>query len=120
MEVNLFNGAELGTLEWILDGESISVGTDPSFTSFIPLGSHSMEVVATLVSGQTDSDSQTFAVTDTQAPDLQVGFIDKRSGESIMEKLQKAKLVELRLSLKPRTSVIPTRQRAVMWYRYSR
>jgi hypothetical protein len=84
-EVSLSNGGELSTLEWVFDGELISIGTELSVTTFASLGSHLMEVTATLVTGHTDSDSQAVAIHDTQAPDLTLGFIDMRSHEPIVE-----------------------------------
>ena len=75
----------MSTLEWVFDGEPISTGTDFSVTTFASLGSHLMEVTATLVTGHTDSDSQAVAIQDTLAPDLAVGFIDMRSHEPIVE-----------------------------------
>ena len=84
-DVSLFNGGELSTLEWVFDAELISIGTDFSVTTFASLGSHLMEVTATLVTGHTGSDSQAVAIQDTQAPDLTVGFVDTRSQEPIVE-----------------------------------
>ena len=84
-EVNLFNGGELSSLEWVFDGELIGIGTELSVTTFASLGSHLLEVTATLVTGHSGSDSQTVDIRDTQAPDLTVGFIDTRSQAPIVE-----------------------------------
>lgn len=84
-DVALFNGGQLSTLEWVFDGESVSVGTEPSLAMPVSLGSHSMDVVATLITGQTDTDSQSISIKDTQPPELMLGFIDRHTGQSITE-----------------------------------
>jgi hypothetical protein len=84
-DVELLNGGELSTLTWELDGQVISVGSEFSLTTFVPLGSHTMTVTATLVTGHVATDTVALVVQDTQAPDLSVGFVDVRSGELVTE-----------------------------------
>lgn len=83
--VELFNGGELNTIDWLLDGEVVSSGTDTSFTTYTPLGTHTVEAIASLVTGETGQDSESINIRDTQRPNLSVNFIDARTHESITE-----------------------------------
>ena len=83
--IDLFNGGELNALEWVFDGEVVSAGSDFSVTTFASLGSHFMEVTATLVTGHLGSDSSSVTIKDTQAPNITLGFVDMRSHEPITE-----------------------------------
>lgn len=79
--LSLFNMAEVSSIEWFLNNKPI--GTGETITSFAPLGVNLLDVVATLVTGQSDKDTKQLTVRDMIAPELSVGFIDEQSGELI-------------------------------------
>jgi len=83
--IELFNGAELSTVEWLIDGEVVNLGPETSITAFSSLGSHSVEAIATLVTGQTSNDTTTVEVKDTQRPSLTAAFVDARTHTTITE-----------------------------------
>lgn len=80
-DVQLFNGAELAAVSWVIDGES--AGTGESIEPFLTLGSHSISVTAESTTGQLSTARTNVAVRDTTAPDLDLAFIDARSGEPV-------------------------------------
>jgi len=83
--IELFNGAELSTIEWLIDGEVVNLGPDTSITAFNSLGSHSVEAIATLVTGQTSNDTTSVEIKDTQRPILTAAFVDARTHTPITE-----------------------------------
>ena len=82
-ETMLFGGAELDSIEWKVDGSS--AGSGETITPFLELGTHTVGVLATTNTGESDTDSVTVIVTDTTAPILDVAFIDRRTGEPISQ-----------------------------------
>jgi hypothetical protein len=76
----LVGGAELGSIEWTVDGES--AGSGATLVPFMALGSHTVEVLASTTSGESDTDSVAVEVRDTVPPDLDVAFLN-RGGEPI-------------------------------------
>lgn len=76
--VDLGGGAELGSLNWTVDGED--AGTGNAISPFLALGSHTVQVTATTTQGLYDSESVVVNVVDTTRPDLSIGFVDTRSG----------------------------------------
>lgn len=76
----LTGGAELGSVEWFVDGES--VGTGMTIAPLISLGVHTVEALASTTTGETDMDSLAVEVRDTNPPVLEVGFLD-RAGEQV-------------------------------------
>ena len=68
-------------VEWFMDGVSVSTGD--SIALLIPLGGHTVEVVATNSAGQSDSDTRTFNVYDYTAPEVVISFTDGQTGEVI-------------------------------------
>jgi len=83
--VDLFNGGELSSLDWLLDGEIVSSGTDFSYTTYTLLGQHTIEAIATLVTGHTGSDLVSVNIKDTLQPGITPSFIDARTHEVITE-----------------------------------
>lgn len=79
--VDLINGAQLDTLQWTVDGQA--TGTGPSISPFISLGSHTISVTATSISGYQDTDNTNITVVDTTAPTVSASFTDSRSGTEI-------------------------------------
>lgn len=79
--VVLSNGAELASIDWTVDG--IAAGSGASITPFLSLGSHSISVTATGVSGIHDTASTTVQVVDTVKPSLSIEFVDSRTGQTI-------------------------------------
>ena len=77
---DLVGGAELGSIDWTVDGDF--AGSGASLTPFMTLGSHTVEVLASTTTGESDTDSVTVEVRDTIAPDLDVAFLN-RDGEPI-------------------------------------
>lgn len=82
-ETMLFGGAELDSIEWMVNGSD--AGSGESISPFLELGSNTVEVLATTTTGENDTDSVIVNVTDTVKPDLEVAFIDIRSGEPISQ-----------------------------------
>ena len=78
--IDVVGGAEPGSVEWFVDGESS--GTGETATPFLALGPHTVEALASSTTGETGTDSITVLVQDTTPPDLDVAFID-RAGEPI-------------------------------------
>jgi len=79
--VDLTNGAELASIDWEVDGNAAGSGT--SITPFLSLGTHSVSVTATGVSGVYDTASTTIQVVDTVEPSLSIEFVDSRTGQVI-------------------------------------
>ncbi len=79
--VSLFGGAELGSVDWMIDGEV--VGSGQTISPFLSLGSHVVQVAATTSTGETSSDTTSVHVVDTTPPDLVASFVDRRSGQEV-------------------------------------
>jgi hypothetical protein len=82
-EIMLFGGAELDSIEWTVDGSNAGLGV--TITPFLELGAHTVGVLATTITGESDTDSLPVIVTDKTAPILDVAFIDRRTGEPISQ-----------------------------------
>lgn len=82
-EVRLINGAELGTIEWFVNGYSSGFGE--TFTTFLGLGEHTIEALATAIQSVSDSDVINVSIVDTTGPVLDVGFVNTRTGEVVSE-----------------------------------
>lgn len=80
-EVALKNGAQLSGLSWTVDGQAAGAAND--IFPFLSLGSHTISVTATGVSGIQASATTTVNVVDTVAPVVTAAFYDRRSGEAI-------------------------------------
>ena len=78
--IDVVGGAEPGSIEWFVDGES--TGTGETASPFLALGSHTVEALASSITGETGTDSITVLVQDTTPPDLDVAFINQ-AGEPI-------------------------------------
>lgn len=78
--VNLGEGTSLGSIDWIIDGAS--AGSGATVSTFLALGSHSIEVTATATTGESGSAAATLTVQDTTPPDLDVAFLD-RAGAAV-------------------------------------
>jgi len=78
--IDVVGGAEPGSIEWFVDGES--TGTGETATPFLALGSHTVEALASSTTGETGTDLITVLVQDTTPPDLDVAFINQ-AGEPI-------------------------------------
>lgn len=72
---NLVGGASLGRVDWVIDGASAGSGSTTS--SYLALGSHSVDVTAFTTTGESGTDSITVIVRDTTPPVLEVGFLDQ-------------------------------------------
>lgn len=69
-------------ITWYMDDTVI--GTDSmSINQLIPVGTHTIRAEVTLENGQTGTAVDIVTVNDTQRPDINVAFIDSRSGEAI-------------------------------------
>ena len=73
--VTLIGNAELGAIEWFVDGQT--AGTGVTITPFLALGTHTVDSLASTTTGETDSDSLILTVRDTSPPVLDVAFIDQ-------------------------------------------
>lgn len=80
-DVQLFNGAELAAISWVINGEP--AGTGESIEPFLAPGSHDITVTAESISGKLSTASTNVVVSDTTAPAFNVAFIDVRSGEPV-------------------------------------
>jgi len=75
--------SDIASVNWTLDGADAGSGNSVNISS--PLGEHTIGVVVdTLASGVFDS-SQPVTVSDTTAPELDILFIDRHTGEEITE-----------------------------------
>jgi len=79
--VDLNGGAELASIDWTVDGDV--AGSGASITPFLSLGSHSISVTATGVSGIYDTASTNVNVFDTVKPDLAIEVVDTRTGQAV-------------------------------------
>ena len=79
--VDLSGGAELASIDWTVDGDVAGSGT--SITPFLSLGTHSISVTATGVSGVYDTASTTIQVVDTVKPAVSIEFINTRTGQTV-------------------------------------
>ena len=82
-DVTLLRGAELQSVTWNVDGGDAGTGLD--IHPFLSLGGHNVVATAEAVTGQTATASVSVNIEDTTPPDLDVAFIDSRSGEQIQE-----------------------------------
>ena len=73
--VTLVGGAELGSIDWFVNNES--AGSGETIRPFLALGSQTVEVFATAVTGESGNDSVIVEVKDTTAPDLEVAFLNQ-------------------------------------------
>jgi hypothetical protein len=73
--VTLVGGAELGGIDWIVDGTS--TGSGETITPFLALGSHTVDVIATAVTGESGTDSGSVDIQDTTDPDLEIAFLNQ-------------------------------------------
>lgn len=80
-ETMLFGGAEVASIEWTVNGSG--AGSGESITPFLEPGSNTIDVLATTTTGESDTDSVVVNVTDTVEPELEVAFVDSRTGEPI-------------------------------------
>ena len=67
---------EVSTIEWFLDGASVGFGEN--LTTFVSLGSHTIEVVANTMLGESFSDAEQIKVQDTTAPNISIAFTDNK------------------------------------------
>jgi hypothetical protein len=82
-DTSLSGGAELASVDGKVDGASS--GSGEAITPFLTLGSHTIEVVATTTTGDTDTDVVTVEVVDTTSPSIDAAFLDSRTCEPISE-----------------------------------
>ena len=82
-EVRLFNEAELGTIEWFVDGTSSGFGE--TFSPFISLGAHTIDAVATAVQSVSDSETVDVNITDRIPPALDAAFVNSKTGAQISQ-----------------------------------
>ena len=73
--VTLVGGAELGSIDWFVNNES--AGSGETITPFLALGPHTVDVVATAVTGESGNDSVSVDVVDTTAPALEVAYLNQ-------------------------------------------
>jgi hypothetical protein len=73
--VTLIGGTQLGGIDWYINGENAGNGT--IISPFIELGgTHSVDVVATTLTGESNTSSTSVTVGDTTAPELEIGFVN--------------------------------------------
>lgn len=75
----LFGGAMLDSISWIIDGEVAGAGM--SITETLALGTHTVEATALTTTGQSDTESTTLEVEDTTRPVVKVAFLDNQGNE---------------------------------------
>ena len=73
--VTLVGGAELGSIDWFVNNES--AGSGKTITPFLALGPHTVDVVATVVTGESGNDSVSVDVVDTTATALEVADLNQ-------------------------------------------
>lgn len=83
MSLGIPAGLDLDTATWIVDGVVVTTGAN--LDAFLELGPHTISVTATSTDGQTGSDTAQVIVRDTTAPELQIAFMDAKSGEVITQ-----------------------------------
>lgn len=79
--IDLSGGAELASIEWMVDGNA--AGSGVSISPFLSLGLHSISVTATGVSGVYDTANSNVQIIDTVKPDLSIEFFDTRTGQQV-------------------------------------
>jgi hypothetical protein len=79
--VSLKGGAELGSIDWVINGEPAGAG--PSINPFLARGSHLVEVTAHTTGGHSNGAATTVQVRDTVRPDLSISFHDTRTGQQV-------------------------------------
>ncbi len=75
--------SDIVAVHWTLDGADAGSGEMASI--FVPLGDHTVDVAVDTVASGTFESSEAVAVGDHTPPDLNIRFIDRRSGEEITE-----------------------------------
>lgn len=73
--IDLIGGAELGTIEWYVNGQM--AGSGNTITPFLTLGEHSVEALASTTTGESGGNSLILTVRDTTPPVLTTGFVDQ-------------------------------------------
>jgi len=81
--VTLTDGAELATLTWDVDGAA--AGSGDAIHPFLTLGHHTITVTAETIGGASSTHSAEVDVVDTTPPELEVSFVDPRTGSTITE-----------------------------------
>lgn len=79
--ITLLNGAQLDTIQWTVNGQDAGTGT--IISPFLSLGSNTISVTATTVSGPQDTATTTVGVVDRMGPVINAAFIDNRTGTRI-------------------------------------
>lgn len=81
--ITLLEGAELGSIQWIVDGNP--AGNGNTIMPTLGLGAHTISVTTSTTTGQSASATTSMEIEDTTAPTLIVAFVDRRSGEVITQ-----------------------------------
>jgi hypothetical protein len=63
--------------------DNIEAGAGATLNTFLGVGTHSVAVSAKSTDGQIGTDTVSVNIADTTAPDLQLAFVDARSGTEI-------------------------------------
>lgn len=79
--VTLLNGAELESLAWSVDGQPVA--STESISEYLSLGQHTLEVVATITTGDFANDQVSINVVDTVDPVISAFFTDSRTGDVV-------------------------------------
>lgn len=79
--VDLINDAQLESVVWKVDGQLVA--STESFSDYLPLGLHTLEIVATITTGDQASALRHVRITDTENPVITAFFTDSRTGEVI-------------------------------------
>jgi len=79
--VILLGDTQLQSIRWFLDGNQVA--TDTTVDLLVPVGLHTVELVASNTTGQSDSDTLGLNVSDYAAPVANVIFTDQRDGSEI-------------------------------------
>ena len=80
-DVTLIGSAELGSIDWTIDGAP--AGSGSSITPLLPVGTHTISVNASILSGASDTDSTSITVRDTTPPELHLAFLDE-GGQTVI------------------------------------
>lgn len=83
-DITLKGEAELGSILWYLNDVEVA-SNEEQVDLIIPVGSHTVRVDVSTLTGQTDTASMNLVVNDNTAPDVEIVFTDKRSGAIVTE-----------------------------------
>lgn len=91
MNANFVGDAgEIVGISWYVDGSATSVASGTSVEFFVPLGTHTIDVIVTTMTLGDFSESINLSIQDTEAPVITTAFVDEKTGETITSVAGKA------------------------------